>query len=388
MDFGALPPEVNSGRLYAGPGSAPMMAAASAWSALATELNLAAEAYETVITTLHSEAWMGPASTAMCAAVAPYVAWMRATAGQAEQAAAQARAAAAAFETALAGVVPPPLIAANRAEMASLTAENVYGQYTAAIAILEAQYGEMWARDAATMYGYAGSSAGAARVTPFAEPPHITSSAASQFGAVSQATATAAGTAQSTLAGVLSQLPSSLMSLALPASSALTSAGASSIPSWLDWLIQWYLPISQLLYNTTGLPYFGIGIGNSLITSFSALGLVGQAAAKSAAGAASAAAAVPAAVGGAGPIAAGVGNAASLGKLSVPPSWAPEPGIVSAPKLNPLPLASDIVNPPEVGAPGNLLGGVPLAGAGAGAAGSGPRYGFRLTVMARPPFAG
>ncbi|WP_141249127.1 PPE domain-containing protein, partial [Mycobacterium avium] len=27
MDFGALPPEVNSGRMYAGPGSGPLMAA-------------------------------------------------------------------------------------------------------------------------------------------------------------------------------------------------------------------------------------------------------------------------------------------------------------------------------------------------------------------------
>jgi hypothetical protein len=30
MDFGALPPEINSARMYSGPGSAPMLAAASA----------------------------------------------------------------------------------------------------------------------------------------------------------------------------------------------------------------------------------------------------------------------------------------------------------------------------------------------------------------------
>ncbi|PBA53240.1 PPE family protein, SVP subgroup, partial [Mycobacterium intracellulare] len=41
------------------------------------------------------------------------------------------------------------------------------------------------------------------------------------------------------------------------------------------------------------------------------------------------------------------------------------------------------------GGPGNLLGGMPLAGAGAGGHGvAGPKYGFRPTVMARPPFAG
>lgn len=42
MDFGALPPEVNSGRMYCGPGSAPMVAAASAWNGLAAELSVAA----------------------------------------------------------------------------------------------------------------------------------------------------------------------------------------------------------------------------------------------------------------------------------------------------------------------------------------------------------
>ncbi len=34
MDFGALPPEINSARMYAGPGSGPMLAAASAWDVL------------------------------------------------------------------------------------------------------------------------------------------------------------------------------------------------------------------------------------------------------------------------------------------------------------------------------------------------------------------
>jgi len=44
---------------------------------------------------------------------------------------------------------------------------------------------------------------------------------------------------------------------------------------------------------------------------------------------------------------------------------------------------------PEAGGPGNLLGGMPLAGVGSGAGhGAGPRYGFRPTVMARPPLGG
>lgn len=146
MDFGALPPEVNSVRMYAGPGSAPMVAAASAWNGLAAELSSAATGYETVITQLSSEGWLGPASAAMAEAVAPYVAWMSAAAAQAEQAATQARAAAAAFEAAFAATVPPPLIAANRASLMQLISTNVFGQNTSAIAAAEAQYGEMWAQ--------------------------------------------------------------------------------------------------------------------------------------------------------------------------------------------------------------------------------------------------
>ncbi|MEK1220831.1 PE/PPE C-terminal domain-containing protein, partial [Mycobacterium ulcerans] len=85
----------------------------------------------------------------------------------------------------------------------------------------------------------------------------------------------------------------------------------------------------------------------------------------------------------------GLGNASALGKLSVPPSW-PGSGLDVPPSVSAGgPLASDIVNPPEASAPGSLLGGMPLAGGpGGAAAGAGPRYGFRVTVMARPPFAG
>ena len=42
MDFGGLPPEINSGRMYAGPGSGPMLASAAAWASLGAEMNSAA----------------------------------------------------------------------------------------------------------------------------------------------------------------------------------------------------------------------------------------------------------------------------------------------------------------------------------------------------------
>jgi PPE-repeat protein len=38
MDFETLPPEINSGRMYCGPGSGSIMVAATAWDQLAARL--------------------------------------------------------------------------------------------------------------------------------------------------------------------------------------------------------------------------------------------------------------------------------------------------------------------------------------------------------------
>ncbi len=90
LDFAMLPPEVNSARMYSGAGSGPMLAAASAWNALAAELRSTALSYGKVLTALTGEEWHGPASAAMAASAMPYVAWMSTTAAQAEQTATQA----------------------------------------------------------------------------------------------------------------------------------------------------------------------------------------------------------------------------------------------------------------------------------------------------------
>ena len=71
MDFGLLPPEINSGRMYAGPGPGAILAAAVAWDGLADELYSAASAYGSVVSGLTSAAWQGPASASMVAAVTP-----------------------------------------------------------------------------------------------------------------------------------------------------------------------------------------------------------------------------------------------------------------------------------------------------------------------------
>jgi PPE-repeat protein len=209
MDFGAFPPEVNSGLMYAGPGPASMLAAAAVWDGLAAELSSAATGYGATILELADAGWQGPSAAAMASAAAPYVAWMHSTAAQAEQAGMQAAAAAAAHEAAFAATVPPPLIAANRALLMQLVATNFLGINTPAIAATEAQYVEMWAQDAAAMYAYAASSTTASVLAPMATAPVTTNPVGLVSGAIANLEGAAQGLATQAVMG-LSAIPSEL----------------------------------------------------------------------------------------------------------------------------------------------------------------------------------
>ncbi|OBJ60193.1 PPE family protein [Mycobacterium colombiense] len=388
LDFGALPPEFNSARMYSGPGPASMMAAAWAWNMLAAELDSAATAYDTVITQLTSEGWMGPASRQMADAAKPYLAWMRTSAAQAEQAATSARAAVGAYETAFAATVPPPLIEANRTLLGQAISTNVLGQNTPLITQLEAQYGEMWAQDAAAMYGYAAQTAPTAEVTPFTEPTETTNPAgqAMQAAAVTRAAGTSGGTGtQATQSQLLSSTPSALQSLASPSSSTASATPISDALKQNEFVSLWS-QYSSPTQNTLAMAYRVTGMS----THFQSLAKALAPAAKAAGDGAKAAAGLPAigqALGaGGGAISAGLGSAAPVGGLSVPASWASAAG-PAASGASSIPI-SRFITTPETSGPGNLLGGMPLAGAGTGSSGAGPRYGVRPTVMARPPFAG
>lgn len=153
-NFAVLPPEVNSARVFAGAGSAPMLAAAAAWDDLASELHCAAMSFGSVTSGLVVGWWQGSASAAMVDAAASYIGWLSTSAAHAEGAAGLARAAVSVFEEALAATVHPAMVAANRAQVASLVASNLFGQNAPAIAALESLYEWMWAQDAAAMAGY------------------------------------------------------------------------------------------------------------------------------------------------------------------------------------------------------------------------------------------
>jgi PPE-repeat protein len=430
MDFGAFPPEFNSARIYAGPGSGPMLAAASAWDVLAAELGSAASTYSSVVTSLAEGSWLGPASASMAAAATPYLDWMSTTATQAEETGYQARAAAAAFEAAFAMTVPPAEVVANRAQLAALVATNVLGQNTPAIAATEALYGEMWAQDAAAMYGYAGSSAAASTVTPFGSPPETTNAAgaASQAGTVAQATGTSSSAGvQSTLSQVVSSLPNAVQSMAAPVSGVNPFAPGSNtattgIAGFLNFLSgQSGSAVGSLLNSAMGNGFLSgnwfnpASISPAVTSAFADIGFLAVAgqgfgslnpgmltgaaapAAMSGVGLAHAGSAIgslgSSGLGGSA-VSAGVGRATLVGAMSVPQSWA-----AAAPPGTSAPLMASSSGgwaiAPGAGTEMTAMPGVPgMPGMPMGASGgrgfgfAAPRYGFRPTVVAHPPAAG
>jgi PPE-repeat protein len=359
MDFGALPPEINSGRMYSGAGSGSMLAAAAAWDGLAAQLRSSAAAYCSAISGL-TASWQGRSSAAMATAAAPYAGWMSATSAQAEQTATQARVAAAAYETAFAAMVPPPVIAANRATLVSLVATNVVGQNTAAIAATEALYADMWAQDAAAMYGYAGQSATASQVTPFSSPPQTTNpaGAAAQSAAVAQARGTS----------LMSAVPSTLQSLAAP-----TAADPPSLQSLLNSLLP--VLIGFELFEATGpatLPARNALASSTLGFGLAARGFqTGELPVPLVPGVLFPPVADLGAVEPAAPaVSAGVARAGLVGALSVPPSWA---AATPAVRLAATVLqGTGTVGVPLVAAAGegNLFGQMALASLAGGALGN------------------
>jgi PPE-repeat protein len=358
FDFGALPPEINSGKIYSGPGSAPLLAAATAWDALASELQTTAASYASTIGEL-TTSWQGPSSAAASSAAAPYTAWLSNTAAQAEQTATQAQAAAGAYEAAFAASIPPPVIAANRAALALLVATNFLGQNTPAIAANEATYGEFWAQDAVAMYGYAGAATTASQLTPFTAAPATTndtgqatqSAATAQSAAASAADATTSleafltelnteftnfGTELSTLSTQLfnyfpastTTLASLLTSLGLPTSvtNAVTlfnlslTTGANTISTYAagPWSL---LGVGSLIKNwyqmTISIPNLGVGI-QGIAPLIHPTPIVGALSPLLHSGL------LTGSYGGAGNVGAlaSVGRAGTIGSLSVPQNWA------------------------------------------------------------------
>jgi PPE-repeat protein len=398
FDFAARPPEINSGLIYSGAGAGPLMAASSAFNNLSSELSSNAASYESVISQLTGSEWQGPSSQAMAASAQPYIGWLNTTSGQLREAATQAMASAAAYETAFSASIPPPVIAANRATLAALVATNILGQNTPAIAANEALYGEFWAQDAAAMYGYASASAAAATLAPLTPPAETTNPAGQGQQALAVSNAVGSNGTTATLNNTLGGLQNAVGASANPlqslgsaqsifAASPLLSAinGLLGVPivgnaiynvgvtlAWNQAMMSATLPL--LGHFLSGAP-FGVTLGD--VTPLGA-GL----------GFGSTLAGATGSMGG-GAALAGMGSASSVGGMSVPAAWsaaAPAESAGATLAGSGWTAAADETAGMGGGGMQGVMPGMASAGGRGGGYGMGPRYGVKPKVMPKQVF--
>lgn len=250
MDFATLPPEINSERMYAGPGDESLVEAVTAWNKLAVCLYTAAADYRAVTAKLAAICGDRPV---IAEAATPYPEWLDSAGEQAERTAEQATSALRAYRSVFAATVPPPVIEANRARRLSTAATNQLGQESASVADIDAEYEDMWVQNATAMYAYASASAQASTLTPFKSPP-----------------CTAAPEIVSTGYEVMAKIPEALQSLSSsPLASPLETFGKhlssvtaslsklSSLTTAADYAISYLNNLNKLTALSALLPHGG-----------------------------------------------------------------------------------------------------------------------------------
>lgn len=151
MLWHAMPPELNTARLMAGAGPAPMLAAALGWEALSAALDAQAVELTARLNSL-GEAWTGGSSDKAISSALPMVTWLQTASTQAKTRGMQATAQAAAYTQAMATTPSLPEIAMNHITTAVLSATNFFGINTIPIALNEIDYFvRMWLQAALAM---------------------------------------------------------------------------------------------------------------------------------------------------------------------------------------------------------------------------------------------
>ncbi|BBZ71608.1 PPE family protein, SVP subgroup [Mycobacterium paraseoulense] len=378
LDFAAIPPEITSSLIYSGASSAPLMAAAAAYANLGAEISTTATQWESIISLLTSEQWTGGGSAAAAAAAQPIITYLTETAATLEQASAQATASAAAFDAVYAAVVPPPLVVANRTLQASLLPMAIIPTVAAEIAALDAEYAEMWAQDAAAMAAYQAASLAAGVLTPVTP---LTSTTSPATAAAADSAALAADSTGGTVQALAAPLAAPLAAAADPITPTFPGLLGSidnflGTPSVLNaingsvntaaWWVMNAIPTAVSLGHTLGsVPSIPFALTDSVTPL--AGGMVQGTMVGSVSGAGASAA---------------LGEASAVGGLSVPAGWnaaAPASLASSTAPLEGSGWTAAAEAEPVAAMPG--MPGMAAAAKGAGAYGSGPRYGFKPIVM-------
>jgi PPE-repeat protein len=396
FDFAARPPEVNSTLMYSGAGAGPLTAAAATFGTLSSELSTNAAAYESIISQLTGTDWTGPSATAAAASAQQNIEWLNTTSVQLQEAAAKATASAAAYEAAFSATIPPPVVYANRAQLAALVATNILGQNTPAIAANEAMYGEFWAQDATALTTYAANAAAAAQVTPLVEPTQSTSPGGSGAQAAAVSNAVNSNASNSGLNGLLSSLQTTSAAAATPAASPAATgltglynaiqafAGVPAVADTINTINvtgSWFLFIGMsaiplLTHFVAGAPFgftmgdatplgAGLGFGTTLAGSTSGVG---------------------------GATLAGMGTAAEVGGMSVPAGWAAGAGAPAAATEATLAGSGWTASVDEAatgmgsGGMNGVMPGMAAAGGKSGMGIGGPRYGVKPKVFPKQVF--
>ncbi len=386
MDFGILPPEVISALIHSGPGAWSLIQAAGMWHALSAELEQSADSYSAELAEL-SVAWQGPSSRAMAQSFEPYLAWLRATAVQAQQIATSVEVVTTAFELTHWTVVLPSVVAANRARLAMLLATNFFGVNAPAIAETEAEYHTMWVNNSAAMYRYAATSASATQLSTFSAPPSV----ADPAGVTVQDTLTPATTTSNSALQIAGSMSTGQTASTL--TDATSAFGLDPDSGWFEYWSVWGwqfiaggFPISLLSYLAQFSAAQSLaGVGADISSGLSA-------------GTAALSSAETSLIGAIGSTLAprgALGLGVSLGGLTMPPATV---GMLASAEA-PVQLASAVSALPLGAAQPPLLPMTPMRPSG-GSAGNRRRkggrdyddieYGAELpgTVMNRPPSAG
>jgi PPE-repeat protein len=377
MSWAATPPEVIGAQIYGGAGITPLTNAAAALGALATELGTAATQWQSELNVLiGTTGWTGTGAAAAQAAAETYIAWLQTTATEVGQAATLAGNSAAAYGLVATpafpgvGVVDPATVLANRTAQAALVASNVLGVNTMAIAALDTLYAEMWAQDVAAMGVYQSTSLASSALPALVGPDGSVTGISTASDTASDATAAASstGTAASSLFNSFDGF------IGTPAVANTINGGVNTAA----WFVMNAIPTAISLGHTLGsvpaiavgdvVPADGAGITEGLMVGSVTGGGMGMGGVGGLAGAASSAS---------------VGEASMVGKLSVPPGWS----ATAAPATlasSTAPLEGSGWTAAAEAEPVSAMPGMPGAAAaakGAGAYGTGPRYGTKPIVM-------